>query len=165
MPDDGSRSLSVRVPVAVLLVAALAGVLVGAGTIEPDPATNTFPDETDVATSSGDHVGQRVSVAGTVVETDPVVVRVEYGLDEHARITVLNVEEPVSEGDSIAAFGTLTDERTVDAERTLVRAPWETWYMYGVSFLGGLWVLWRLGRQWRVDRELLALVPRGGRDA
>lgn len=165
MTDDSSRSGAGRVLAVVLLAAALAGVLVGAGAIEPDPATNTFPDEEDVASSPGDHIGQRVSVGGTVVETDPVVVRVTYGLGEYARVTVVNVEEPVAEGDSVSAFGTLTDERTVDAERTLVRAPWETWYMYGVSFLGGLWVLGRLGRHWRVDRELLALVPRGERDA
>lgn len=165
MPADGSRSRSVRVLAVVLLAAALAGVLVGAGTIGPDPATNTFPDEEDVGSSPGDYVGQRVSVGGTVVGTDPVVVRVRYGIHEYARVTVVNVEEPVSEGDSVSVFGTLTDERTIDAERTVIRAPWETWYMYGVSFLGGLWVLGRLVRHWCVDRELIALVPRGERDA
>ena len=42
--------------------------------------------------------------------------------------------------------------------------------MYGVSFLGGLWVLVRTLRRWRFDAERLAFVPRerplwGGRNA
>ena len=32
--------------------------------------------------------------------------------------------------------------------------------MYVISFVGGLWVLGRFGRGWRVDRERLAFVPR-----
>lgn len=163
MTDDSPFAL--RLLATALLFCALAGVLVGAGTIGPDPATNTFPDGEDVATSPGDYVGDQVSVGGTVVETDPVVIRVRYGLDEYVHVTVVDVEEPVSEGDAMSVFGTLTDEGTIDAERTLVRAPWETWYMYGVSFLGGLWVLGRLLRDWRLDREGVALVPRGARDA
>lgn len=153
-----------RVLAVILLGVVLVGVLVGAGTIGPDPATNTFPDGADVASDPGAHVGQQVAVGGTVVETDPVVIRVRYGFDERAHFTLLHVEDPVSEGDSVSAFGTLTDDGTIDADRTLVRTPWETWYMYAVSFVGGLWVFGRLVRHWRVDRERVALVPRGEGD-
>lgn len=164
MNADVSLSPGSRVLAVALLAVVLAGVLVGAGTIGPDPATNTFPDGADVASDPAAHVSQQVAVGGTVVETDPVVIRVRYGFDEFTHLTLVNVEDPVSEGDSISVFGTLTDEGTIEAERTLVRTPWESWYMYVVSFVGGLLVLGRLVRHWRVDRERVALVPRGEGD-
>lgn len=164
MSDDDQFRTGVRGLAGLLLVVVLAGVLVGAGALGPDPATNDHPDSDDVGPDPSAFVGQQVTIGGTVVDTDPVVLRVRYGVDEVRYVTLVDVGEPVSSGDSISAFGTLTDEGTLDVDRALVRAPWETWYMYGVSFLGGLWVLGRIGRHWRLDRDRLALVPRGDGD-
>ncbi|WP_207225270.1 hypothetical protein [Natrinema hispanicum] len=60
----------------------------------------------------------------------------------------------------MTAFGTLTAESTLAVERALTRDPAETRYMLVVSALGGLLVVGRFVRHWRVDRTALAFVPR-----
>lgn len=44
------------------------------------------------------------------------------------------------------------------------RAPWEAYYMYGVSALAGCWVFARLASQWRLDPRTLSLRPRAAED-
>lgn len=158
--SDSSARRSRLAAIAVLLLA-LFGLFVWGGTVAPDPSMNAYPDEDEVGPAAGQYVGERVTLGGTVVETAPVVVRVPYA-DGSMNVTLQSVEQPVDRGDSVTAFGTLRDERTLAAERVVVRAPWEMRYMYVVSFLGGLLVLARIARQWRFDREELAMVPRTG---
>lgn len=142
------------------LLLALAVALVAHGSVDPDPAANTFPGSHEVVADPGAHVGERVAVSGTVVGTDPVVVRLEDGVGVH-RVTVTGLPSADLEaGDHLSVFGTLTGPGTVVAERSVAREPWELDYMYAVSFLGGLLVLWRLIRGWQLDRERVALVPR-----
>lgn len=149
-----------RAGLVLALLLALAVSLVAFGTVDPDPSTNTFPRNDEVVADPGAHVGDRVAVGGTVVGTDPVVVRLENGVGVHD-VAVAGLERPaVSTGDRLSAFGTLSGTDAVEAERSIVRAPWELAYMYGVSFLGGLVVLGRLGLGWRFDGERWVLVPR-----
>lgn len=143
----------------------LVGLFVWTGTVSPNPALNDFPGNDQVGPNPDAYVGQHVSLSGTVVATDPVIVEVQYGIDERREITFENLDEHVVEGQHVNAFGTLTDESTLKVENALVRSPWEKWYMYAVSFLGGLWVLGRLLVHWRFDRNRLAFVPRGDRSA
>lgn len=154
----------VRVAAFLVLAAALGGLLVWGGTVAPDPAANNYPNHDDVGANPAAFVGERVVIGGTVVGTDPVVVRATYGVGGTVDVTLANADAEVAEGDHVAAFGTLADETTLDTERLLVRAPWETYYMYTVSFLGGVWVLGRIGRHWGLDRDRLAFVPRSERD-
>lgn len=163
----------VRRAVAILVLLAVLGALfVAAGTDTPNPAANDYPGEDEVGPSPATYVGERVSLSGRVVAADPVRIEVEYGTGETFTVTVTGVDRPVSVGDHLSAFGTLTNESTLAAERTIVRAPWELWYMYVVSFVAGLWVLARTVRRWRFDADELAFVPRdvpltlrGGSDA
>ena len=153
-----------------LLVLVLAGLLVWGGTLSPADAQRDFPSEDDVGPNRDAYVGERVTLSGTVVETNPVIITVEYGTGESFRATLADADQSVSEGDQVSAFGTLESPSKLVAERVIVREPWELWYMYGVSFLGGLWVLVRTLRRWRFDAERLAFVPRerplwGGRNA
>ncbi|WP_222912897.1 hypothetical protein [Natrinema sp. SYSU A 869] len=60
----------------------------------------------------------------------------------------------------MTAFGTLENESTLDADRTVTDELWGSLYMGVVSVIGGCWVLARLVRGWRVDHDRLALVPR-----
>lgn len=59
-------------------------------------------------------------------------------------MTLRSVEKPVEASDLVSIFGTLRDERTLAVDGLVVREPW---YMYGVSYLGGLWVLGRIAVQ------------------
>lgn len=161
MPTEFSSNRFRLLAIFALLVC-LAGMFVWAGTLTYDTSMNNYPSNSDVAPDPEAYVGQQVSLRGTVVATDPIVIEIDH--PEATQITLKNVDKQVSEGDQISAFGTLTDPETLTVENALVRAPWEAWYMYAVSFLGGLWVLGRLVTQWRPDRDHLAFRPRGDRD-
>lgn len=171
MNDALARSRpSVRFTVVVLLLIVLGGLSVWAGTLSAADAPRDYPDEDEVGPDRSAHVGDRVVLSGTVVGTDPVVITVEYGTGQSFRATLPGVDRSASTGDRVTAFGELEDPSTLVVERVIVRQPWELWYMYGVSFLGGLWVLLRTLRRWRFDAERLAFVPRerplwSGRDA
>ncbi len=155
----------VRGVLVVLLVASLVTLFVWHGTLAPDPAMNSFPDSDDIGPDPEDYVGQQVSIGGEVIGTDPLVIEMEYGVDGTREITLTNVGTSVSVGQDVSAFGTVSDASTLETERALVRSPWETWYMYGVSFLAGLWVLVRTRSHWTFDRDEWAFVPREERDA
>ena len=164
------RDVRVRLAAMALLTVVLAGLLVWAGTLSPADSPRGGPDEDEVGPDRDAYVGERVTLSGTVVGTDPLVVDVEYGTGESFRATLAGADRSVSEDDRVSAFGTLESPSTLAVERVVVREPWELWYMYSVSFLGGLWVLVRILRRWRFDAERLAFVPRerppwGGRDA
>ena len=143
-----------------LLTVVLAGLLVWAGTLSPADVQRDFPSEDDVGPDRDAYIGERVTLSGTVVETNPVIITVEYGTGESFRATLADADQSVSEGDQVSAFGTLESPSTLAVERVVVREPWELWYMYAVSFVGGLWVVARTVRRWRVDADRLAVVPR-----
>jgi hypothetical protein len=147
------------------LTAVLLAMFLWAGTLSPDPAMNSYPDEDQIAQNPDAYVGQSVSVAGTVVDTDPLVIETVPDTGEPFRVTLQNLNRPAAVGDEISAFGTLEDETTLTVKRATVRSPWEFTYMYIISFLGGLLVLGRLTIQLRFDSDSLAFRPRGGDDA
>jgi len=151
---------------------ALVGLLVWAGTLSPADARRDVPDQDEVGPEPEAYVREQVTLTGTVVGTDPVVIDVEYGTGEVFTVTVRGADESVADGDVLTAFGRLDDASTLTADRVIVREPWEMWYMYGVSFVAGLWVLVGTLRRWRFDADRLAFVPRerplapgGSRDA
>lgn len=172
---DGIKPLPVQVRTMlesrgrrVLAVAVLLGVLgslaVGFGTVAPDPRSNHFLDESDLATGGDAHVGQRTQVEGVVVRTDPVVVRTPYSVweDDHyetgaVELRVTDLDRSVQRGDSLQVFGVVEADRTVRATDSVAVSATNFRYMYGVSLLAGLWVLARLVRGWTVDWEELAL--------
>ena len=121
---------------------------------------NDYPGEDEVGPNPGTYVGQQVSLDGRVVGTDPLRIEVEYGTGETFAVTVTGVGRAVSAGDHLNAFGTLEAEGRMSADRVFVREPWELWYMYAVSFVGGLWVVARTVRRWRVDADRMAVVRR-----
>lgn len=138
----------------------LFGTLIAAGaTLAPDPARNDFPNEDDLI--AGDVApGDRVTIGGRVVSTDPLVFEADPELGEPIEFTITNVDTAVSIGDEIVVHGTLTDERTIRATGSYTREPWELYYMYAVSALAGLWVLGRFLRGWAFDRSTVGFRPR-----
>ncbi|WP_226482760.1 hypothetical protein [Natrinema amylolyticum] len=130
-----------------------------------EPLESGYPAEDDVTANREGYIGDRVVLSGTVVETDPIVIATRTGGD--GRFTVANAADTLQQStasletdDRVTAFGTLEDESTLDADRTVTDDLWGSLYMGIVSLIGGCWVLARLVRGWRVDRDRLALVPR-----
>lgn len=86
--------------ISLILLAALLGFFVWYGTVTYDPTMNAFPDNEDVGPNPETYVDQKVSLGGTVVATDPVVIGVEYDLDESRRITLAHIDEDITEANT-----------------------------------------------------------------
>ncbi|ADD04374.1 uncharacterized protein Nmag_0790 [Natrialba magadii ATCC 43099] len=154
-----------RLLAALLLFALLFGLMVWAGASPAEPMEQPGPDETDVPQDRAAYVGSEVTLGGEVVSTDPVVIATRasgYGQFTvvDAENALVNTDDPLESGDQLAAYGTLEDESTLVADRTIARQSSEMQYMYAVSALGGLWVVGRFVCGWRFDRTRLAFVPR-----
>lgn len=154
----------VRGAAVAVLVAALCGLFVAGGADRPTP-TSPPPAYEELDRNYDAYVGETVEIGGTVVGTDPVVVEFGYdtGVFEEATYRLrLAGAPPVERGDDVLLYGEVRPDRTVavDAERSVVRKPWERSYMFAVSILAALLVAARLVDGWRLDRRRLALVPR-----
>ena len=156
---------SLRAGLVVLFALLLAGSFVWYGTVDPDPADNSYPGSDEIGQNPDAYLGDHVSIDGTVVSHDPLQVETSYGLDSTTTLEITGVDDPPPIGHTLNLFGTLTEPTVIHAENTISRAPWEATYLYIVSFLGGLWVLGRLVQHWRVDRTTRSVIPRGNRDA
>jgi|GEM_PF-975944 len=153
-----------RLLASVALLIALVGLLSWAGTAAVDPLERTYPDEADVTPDRESYIGDRIVLDGAVVETDPLVIATQS--TGNGRFTVVRTADtlerstgPLETGDRVTVFGTLEDASTLDADRTISTALWESLYMVVISFVAGCWVLARLVRGWRVDWGRGALVP------
>ena len=155
---------TLRLIIIVILLGVLFSLFVLFGTVSYDPAMNNFPGNDEIGPDPEAYTGKEVEAGGTVVATDPIIIEIEYGIDQSKEITLMNVDTSVSEGQRVSAFGTLTTDGTLDTERVLTSYPWEIWYMYAVSIIAALWVAARIVTQWKFDRDQLAFVPRGDTD-
>lgn len=123
------------------------------------------PSEEDLDRNYDAYVGETVELGGSVVETDPVVVRVSYDTgvyDEASFRLELDGDLQARVGDDVYVTGELRPDRTmaVDADRALVRQPWELGYMYASSVVGVLLVAARFVNGWRLRPRHLQVVPR-----
>lgn len=153
------------------LLLGLAILFVWAGAVGPDPADNNYPGTTELQDDTEAYIDQRVSVSGTVVETDPLTIEDDPIPGE--RLTVVlegpDVGTDVRVGDELRVYGLLqrpeqtgteTASYRVDVRKSIRVQPWEKQYMYLVSFLGGLLVLGRLVNYWTVETTTWSIVPR-----
>lgn len=144
----------------LLLLGLLVVLFVWAGTIEADPADNNYPGTGDILENPDEYVGDRVSVSGTVIDTDPLTIEDETVPGETITFVIDGADVDPAVGDEVIVYGTLQPDNRVDAINTVHREPWEAVYMYIISFLGGLWVLARLVNGWTVDTATWSIVPR-----
>ncbi|WP_435196346.1 hypothetical protein [Natronomonas sp. EA1] len=156
-----------RLTAIVGLLAVLFVLMVGYGVLTPAPTLGAYPTENDPATNYNAYVDEHVQVAGTVIETDPVVIAAEY--DQYTQgtrrkgtieLTITNIDEPVERGQFVQVYGTATGDRAIIAANVVVVPAGNFRYMYIVSALAGLWVLGRLVRGWRIDWETGAVTRR-----
>ncbi|MUV88820.1 hypothetical protein GJ629_02045 [Halapricum sp. CBA1109] len=159
-----SRSTLLRVLSLSVLLGALFGLVVWYGTLQPAPGLGAYPDNSEFVADTEPYVGEQVTLTGTVVATDPLTVAVSDG--QHTReLVVTGVSVTVESGETLRAFGTLTDRSTLRAESGFGVPPSGHYYAWTISFLAGLWVLARLVRHSRIDRGTLALAIREDDDA
>ncbi len=142
-----------RAPLLLVLLGTLFGLCVWFGTVGPAPALGAYPHEGDVGPNPAPYVGGPVELSGQVVDTNPVRMRIEYGLQQSRTLTVTNVEISTEPGDTFRVYGTLTDPDTVRATNAFAVPPGGLRYTYVVSFVAGLWVFARIVSQWRLHRH------------
>ncbi|WP_050051962.1 hypothetical protein [Halostagnicola sp. A56] len=113
----------------------------------------------------GEYVGQTISLGGTVIETDPLVIEVEheYGTDEYRIQNAPNAET----GQHLQVFATVHSDNILEVHNATIRDSWERIYLYVISLIGTLWVVTRAFNHWRIDTEAVGVVPRqdGDHDA
>lgn len=154
------------VGVLVLLVV-LGGLCVGYGVQQSVVRDTSFVSADDLAYEYAGQVGQIAYLSGTVVETNPVVISAEYDYyaegERHTgtlRLTIHEVSRPVTEGQRLSVYAVVRPNNELIARNEHVVRPGNTWFMYTVSALAGVWVFRRLVQGWRVDRRTLSLRPR-----
>ncbi|TQQ81378.1 hypothetical protein [Halonotius roseus] len=153
-----------RLLVVGLLIGLLAGLSVWHGTLAPNAADGRYPGPEAIATDGDAVVGDQVTVWGTVVTTDPVVIETDpRGQPVRFTLTGESVAD-AAVGTEIGAHGTLQSVETVTVERALIQEPWELQYLYLISFGAGLWVLGRFLRGWSLDLSTLSFQPRSSDD-
>lgn len=148
-------SLHLRVTVILACLCLLVGLSVWLGSVEPDPANNHYPGPVEIEENPEEFVGERVSVGGTVVDTNPLTIG-----DDGRRFVVESVDRTVSVDDGLVVYGTFRADGSLETIEMTHVEPWERQYMFLVSGLGGLWVLGRLLNRWTIDTTDWALVPR-----
>jgi len=157
-------SRNTRTRLICLLLIALFGLLVFGGIDRPPaPELGHYPDAYEIAESPNKYQNQRVGVGGRVLSTDPVIVRAEYRTDtgiKTIRLWITDVDVSVSQGDTVRVFGILTDSQTVQAIRIVEYPQTGQWYAWVTSFIGGLWVLTRIVKHWKIDIPTGAFIPR-----
>jgi hypothetical protein len=147
-----------RRPLVAALLLALVALLVGYGTLSPDPAAGRFFD--DDALVDGTLVpGDRVAVSGTARGDASGGIRLD--LDDGPTVVVRGLD--AAPGADVWLYGTY-EAGAIRSDRAVVRAPWEITYLYAVSALGGVLTLGRVVRTWRVDTDRWVVVPREDED-
>ena len=145
-------------------IATLLGILfvmtVWLGSLPPDPETNSFPSQDELSGEYDRYVGEKVVVSGEIVTTDPLVIESKLQNGESFRLSVRDVSEPVERGETLRVFGVVEEGRTIHAINAFTVPRHGHWYAWVVSFIAGLWVLNRLLRHWRFDRNEAGLEPR-----
>lgn len=155
---------AVRVVVAVLLLAVIAGSGVHYDVAEPTQWP--YPTDDELAESYEPAVGEPALLFGEVQTIDTTdttaVITVEHDTGAFD-LRVMNLDASVEPGGTIQVYGTLQSDYTIVAQSTVVVNPAgsSTTYKYAVSALGALFILAAFARQWRFDRATLGFVPRG----
>lgn len=143
----------------LVLCMILTGLFIAYGAELGQQETAPYGSEA-VVTAPGDIVGERVSLTGTVVSTEPVTISVDHD-DVETELVLENAPETTS-GDVLSVVGKFTSVQTlsVDPASTVVRAPWEMQYMYAVSIIAVIGLVLRAVNHWRIRCGSLAFEPR-----
>lgn len=153
------RLIFPRLSLLVCFVVLLAAIPFWFGALRPAPDEGAFPGPEDLSKNRDRYVGTNVVVRGTVVNTDPKRIQTRVN-GQRFTFELQNISRPITAGDSLRVYGTLVDRDTILVRNSVV--PPAGGYRYAVvaSIGGGIWVLVRLIRHWRINRDELGLRPR-----
>ncbi|TQQ83007.1 hypothetical protein EGH24_06135 [Halonotius terrestris] len=144
----------------MLLLGLLFGLSVWHGTLTTNAADGRYPGTEAIADDPTSILNEEVTVWGTVVDTDPVVIEVEPEGERFELTLTGDAVADVGIGDAVGAHGVLNSPDTIAVTNAVIQSAWELQYLYLVSFLAGLWVLGRFLRGWRLDYSTLTVRPR-----
>lgn len=153
LETPGSRAAAILV-----LLVGLFAMAVWFGSLPPSPDTGDYPGNEEVTADDDRYLGDRVSVSGDVVATDPVRIAVVYG-DRSVELVVPGVED-ADVGDHVAVYGVLDDGAVRPMDYVIYESGGLV-YAYLTSAVAGLWVLVRIVRDWRYDPDAVGLRPTG----
>jgi hypothetical protein len=142
----------------VVLLGCLCGSFVAYGALDPLPSRNIYPGNEELDEKYDEYTGGRVTLSGTVVATDPLVLEVRDGDGGTTTFTVLADRRPTI-GTQLNVLGRARPDGRIRAVQTFTVDSDGFVYTYVSSALAGVWVLVRLLRRWRLRRDL-ALVRR-----
>lgn len=142
-----------------LLFALLAVLLVWGGASDIG-AGDTYPDAETIHETPQDYLGERVTVGGTVVATDPITVEAETTYGEYQEYIIENTDRTPATGDQLTVHGTLEDDTRIAALDSRHSTPADFQYMYAVSIVAAIWLAARILNGWTVDTSEWALVSR-----
>lgn len=153
------KSSRARLGAIIVLVGVLIGLLIWYGSLSPAPAVGEYYGADQLTRDYAQYHGELVVVSGPILSTDPVAIDAVKGPVTY-RLTITDVDTPVSRGEHLSVYGVVLEDRTIQA-RTAYTVPQSGfWYAYVTSFVAGLWMLGRLLSHWRLDRDPLGLTPR-----
>lgn len=141
-----------------------AGLLLGMMVISGATLEQAYPDlphESDVVDDPETYVGETVLLEGRVVDVDPVVIAVSTG-EGTRRFTLAGTSQAIKPGAYVEVYGTLEDPDTIRVIEAVAITDEGLWYAYLISVIGVVWVLVRLFRHWRFDRQAWGLRPQTG---
>jgi len=144
-------SVRVRTVAIVGLLALLFGLTVWYGALAPAPGLGAYPGAEELAHDYDRYLGERVTLGGRVIATDPVTIDAEYGNRRTIRLTVTEPPPGIEDDDFVHLYGVVQPDRTIRTIDGFAVPRVGHWYTWTISFLAGLWVLGRIVRYWRVD--------------
>lgn len=143
--------------IAFLLIGQV-GFMVWYGGLDPAPEAGAYAGPYELTRDYDAYIGQRVSLAGYVVASEPVTIRVGGAAD--LPLVVQNAPPGVKSGDRLRLFATVLPDHHLRAIDAFTTSSGSQMGMYAISLLAGIWALVRLVRHWRLDFDEWALVPR-----
>jgi len=143
-----------RIAAVIFLLVTLFGLAIWFGSLSPAPAVGDYPDQEQLGTAYNQYLGDRITVAGTVLTTDPVVIAATYNTGDVIELRITNLDIDAEPGHTLRVYGIVRPDRHVEALSAVAVAPTGLWYTWTVSFLAGLWALARIIRHWKVSRTL-----------
>lgn len=124
------------------------------------PNYNFCPETETLATEYQQYEGRTLTLTGTVVMTEPLVIALSYH-NGVLRVEVQSVERKVTRGSRLGVYGTLRPDHVIQAQDVIVHPATNRRVMFTVSVLAILLTAALGLYQWTFNRTQLVFHGRG----